>query len=351
MSLVSLRLKHFRNHKNSQFDFPLTTVIIGKNTVGKTSILEAIQFLSHGKSFKAERDFDAISEEADFARIEAEIEGGEGKDHLTVILGKTENRFSKKFLVNNVARRQVDFTSRFLSVLFTPEDLEIITDSPSLRRNYVNSVLCQTDKKYRISLGIYEKALKHRNRMLYLLREGKKYFNDGDFEYWDNILIQNGGILTEEREKFVEFINNSNKEVFDFDIFYDKSTITRERLDKYYEAERASATTLVGPNRDDFFFRFPNTEKPIAEFGSRGEQRLTIFQMKILETFFIKELTGQTPTLLLDDIFSELDNTNIHRVLDLLPQQQTILTTTHKEFVPEKILKKENVAIIELQLP
>ncbi len=348
MPLLSLTLKSFRNHKNSCFSFPLTTVVIGKNTVGKTSILEAIQFLSHGKSFKAERDIDVITEGYDFARIEAKVDGEEGVDFLVVILGKTEQRFSKKFLVNNVARRQVDFTARFLSVLFTPEDLEIITDSPSLRRNYINSVLCQTDKKYRIALTIYEKALKHRNRMLYLLREGKKHFNDGDFEYWDNILIQNGGVLTDAREQFIEYINRHEKEVFRFDIFYDKSTITRERLDKYYDAERASATTLVGPNRDDFFFRFPNTEKPIAEFGSRGEQRLTIFQMKILETFFIKEKTGQTPTLLLDDIFSELDNTNIHRVLDLLPQQQTILTTTHKEFVPEKILGKEEVEIIEL---
>jgi DNA replication and repair protein RecF len=348
MALVSLKLKHFRNHKNSHFTFPLTTVVIGKNTVGKTSILEAIQFLSHGKSFKAERDIDVISEGQDFTRIEAVVEGIDGNDTLTIILGKTEHRFSKKFLVNNVARRQVDFTSYFLSVLFTPEDLEIITNSPSLRRNYINSVLSQTDKRYRVSLTIYEKALKHRNRMLYLLREGKKHFNDGDFEYWDNILIQNGEILTTSREQLVLYINKQTKEVFPFDIFYDKSTITRERLDKYYEAERASATTLVGPNRDDFFFFFKQTQKPIAEFGSRGEQRLTIFQMKILEAFFIKEKTGQTPTLLLDDIFSELDNTNIHRVLNLLPQQQTILTTTHKEFVPEKILKKQEVGIIEL---
>lgn len=348
MSLISLKLKNFRNHKNSNFTFPLTSVVIGKNTVGKTSILEAIQFLSHGKSFKAERDIDTITEGQDFTRIEAKVAEEEGIVDLVVILGKTENRFSKKFLVNNVSRRQVDFASRFLSVLFTPEDLEIITDSPSFRRNYVNSVLSQTDKKYRIALSIYEKALRHRNRMLYLLREGKKFFNDGDFEYWDNILIQNGGIITDAREKFIEYINQSRKEVFSFDIFYDKSTITRERLDKYYDAERASATTLVGPNRDDLFFFFPKTEKLIAEFGSRGEQRLTIFQMKILETFFIKERTGQVPTLLLDDIFSELDNTNIHRVLDLLPHQQTILTTTHKEFVPEKILKKEEVEIIEL---
>lgn len=348
MPLVSLTLKNFRNHKNASFSFPLTTVIIGRNTVGKTSILESIQFLSLGKSFKAEKDFDAITEGEDFARIEAKITNPDGSTNLTVILGRNENRFSKKFLVNNVARRLSDFTSNFPSVLFTPEDLETITDSPSVRRNYINSILCQTDKRYRISLGIYEKALRQRNRMLYLHREGKKYFGEAEFEYWDNIVIQNGSALTEAREKFIEHVNRAEKEVFPFEIYYDKSTISKERLLKYHDAERASATTLVGPQRDDFFFRFFGTEKAISEFGSRGEQRLTIFQMKILETFYIKEKTSLTPTLLLDDIFSELDNTNIHRVLELLPHQQTILTTTHKEFVPQKIFDKEEVEIIEL---
>jgi len=348
MSLISLKLKNFRNHTNASFTFPLTTVIIGRNTVGKTSVLEAIQFLSHGKSFKAERDMDIISEGHDFARIEAKALEEDGTVALTGILAIKEGRFSKKFLVNNVARRQIDFTSRFPSVLFTPEDLEIITDSPSLRRSYINSVLSQTDKKYRISIGIYEKALRQRNRMLWLTREGKKYFSPADFEYWDNILIINGGIVTQFREEFVAYVNEHEKQVLPFSLFYDKSTITRERLDKYHDAERATATTLVGPNRDDFFFRFEGTEKPISEFGSRGEQRLTIFQMKILETFYIKEKTGATPTLLLDDIFSELDNTNIHRVLDLLPHQQTILTTTHKEFVPTNIYNSADVELIEL---
>ena len=226
MSLISLKLKNFRNHKNATFTFPLTTVIIGRNTVGKTSILEAIQFLSHGKSFKAERDMDIITEGHDFARIEAKVTEEDGTVALTGILAVKENRFSKKFLVNNVARRQIDFTSRFPSVLFTPEDLEIITDSPSLRRNYINSVLSQTDKKYRMSIGIYDKALRQRNRMLWLTREGKKYFSPADFEYWDNILIINGGIITDFREQLVKYINEHKKEVFPFTIFYDKSRLS-----------------------------------------------------------------------------------------------------------------------------
>lgn len=348
MSLVSLKLKNFRNHKKPEFTFPLTTVIIGPNTIGKSSILEAVQYLSHGKSFKAEKEQDVISTGSDFARIEAEVTNAD-TTNLTIILALQEKRFSKKYLVNNVSRRLVDFTSHFRSVLFTPENLDIVTGSPSLRRNYINSILTQTDKRYRVSLSIYEKALKQRNKMLWLLREGKKYYGEQEFEYWDAILIQNGGYINESRTQFAEYVNSSVKEVFDFTIFYDQSTITYERLKKYYDAERASANTLVGPQRDDFLFLFKNTEKSIAEFGSRGEQRLVIFQTKILETFFIKEKTAESPTLLLDDIFSELDNNNIHKVLDLLPDQQTILTTTHKEFVPKNILDKKEVEIIELK--
>lgn len=347
MSLLSLKLKNFRNHKNSSFSFPLTTVIIGPNTIGKSSVLEAIQFLSHGKSFKAEKEMDVITTGQDFSRIEAKVTN-EDTTNLAIILALQEQKFSKKYLVNNVARRQVDFTAHFRSVLFTPENLDIITGSPSLRRNYIGSILSQSDKKYRMAQTIYDKALKQRNRMLWLHREGKKYFGEKEFEYWDNILIQNGNIITDAREKFVQYVNASKKEVFNFTLFYDKSTISYERLQKYFDAERASANTLVGPQRDDFFFYFAGSEKPVSEFGSRGEQRLTIFQTKILETFFIKEATGQSPTLLLDDIFSELDNNNIHRILDLLPDQQTIITTTHKEFVPKNILEKEEVEIIEL---
>ena len=149
MSLIKLALKNFRNHKNFTFSFPLTTVIIGANTVGKTSILEAIQFLSLGKSFKAQKDMDTISESKDFARIEAVVQEDDGNTNLTLILALNEGRFTKKFMVNNVARRQNEFSSHFPSVLFTPEDLEIITDTPSLRRNYGNNVLSQTDKKYK----------------------------------------------------------------------------------------------------------------------------------------------------------------------------------------------------------
>lgn len=347
MQITNLKLNFFRNHRKKDFKFPKVTIIIGKNTSGKSSILEAITFLSHGKSYKAEKDFDCINEDSDFSNAEAEILENGDKTKLKIILANSSGRLSKKYLINNVARTQNNFVSNLLTVLFTPEDLELINDSPSVRRNYLNSVLTQAYKEYRIALNIYEKALKRRNRMLYLTREGKKYFASEEFEYWDNLVIENGQIVTRFRQEFIDFVNNSDKQIFELKINYDKSTISRERLDKYKDAELASAKTLVGPQRDEIVFE--NLErKSIKEFGSRGEQRLTVLQIKLIETLFLIEKTGRTPVLLLDDIFSELDEENIIKVLDLLPHHQVIITTTHEEFIPSRFEKKEEVEIIEL---
>lgn len=347
MVLSSLRLQNFRNHKKAHFSFSQTTVIIGKNTVGKTNILEAIYFLSSGKSFRAERDWDVIQEEYDVARIEATVQEGQST-RLTIVLSNINARQSKNFLVNDVPKRHVDFVSHFVSVLFTPQDIEIITDSPSLRRRYIDSILNKASREYRHALVLYEKGIKQRNRMLYDLKVGRKRYHDANFDYWNAMLIENGQVITKKREEFVAFINNGKKNIFDFELQYDHSKISAERLLKYHDEERAAGVTLVGPQRDDFLFLFSKSNKSIKEFGSRGEQRLTLLQMKLFEIEYLRNITGKEPTLLLDDIFSELDDENIHKVFALIPGQQTIITTTHKEFIPARMLKHEKLKLIEL---
>ena len=141
MILKKLKLTNFRNHKSAQFALSNTTVIIGKNTAGKTNILEAINILSRGKSFRAEHDKDTIKENSDFARIESAVIDENQTTDLKVIFSLQKGYLSKKFLVNNVARRQADFVSNFTSALFTPHDIELITDSPSVRRRYIDSIL------------------------------------------------------------------------------------------------------------------------------------------------------------------------------------------------------------------
>ena len=345
MFLKNLNLKDFRNYGKAQFAFGKnTTVIVGPNTSGKTNFTEAISMLSAGKSYRAEKDEELIR----FGQTSARITGEVGLDlddkdvtELQIILAKQENeRVAKKFLINKVAKRRVDFAGNLLSILFSPEDLDIIIGGPSLRRRLLNEILEQTDKDYRNAFSVYEKALRQRNALLYNAREtGQR--NEKQFEYWDKLIIENGGVVTKKREELIGSINNFSKDIFDFVAFYDKSSITQERLLKYKDAELASGITLVGPHRDDVSFSMllGNSTHDIKSFGSRGQQRLTILQLKLIELTFIEEKMNIRPILVLDDIFSELDSGHIRLIFDILDKQQTFITTTHKEFIDQKFIK------------
>lgn len=346
--ISALTLTTFRNHTKKKFEFQKTTVIVGRNTAGKTNILEAINFLATATSFRAEKDIDSVKYESEFARIEGKIDHNSDPETLTIILANQNGHASKKYLIDNLPKRQIDFVSHFTSVLFTPIDIEIISDSPGIRRRYIDSVIKKTDKGFYKIEKEFEKALKARNRMLLDMKREKKFYAPKDFEYWDEILIRTGQMITKLREDIVEKINKSPKDIFDFRLIYDKSVISSERLMSYHDTERAVGQTLVGPTKDDFVFIFPGTKREVKEFASRGEQRLTILQTKVTEIGIIEESTGQKPTLLLDDIFSELDEANIEKIYDLIDNQQTIITTTHEEFIPERIRKKEDLAIIHL---
>ena len=255
----------------------------------------------------------------------------------------------KKFLVNGVSKRRVDFAGKLLVVLFSPQDLEIIIESPSLRRNFLDEVLEQVDRNYRVALISYTKALRQRNALLELAQEtGDR--NEKQFEYWDNLVIENGNLLTAKREEFINFVNSSSKDIFEFVMEYDKSVVSKERLAQYEREEVASGVTLVGPHRDDFSVSMFNGGKEahnVKFYGSRGQQRLAILQLKMLQLLFIEKILGERPLLLLDDIFSELDEGHIQLILEEIGKQQTIITTTHEEFIPKKLLKSMKIISFE----
>lgn len=348
MILTHLSLQNVRNHLKRSFDFSKTTIIVGRNTAGKTNILEALYILSHGKSFRAERDIDVISEGRDFARVEGIIVSDEDKVKLTANFVKRGTYLSKRYLVNSIARSLRTFSDYAYTVLFTPQDIEIITSSPGGRRRYIDSILTKAHKEYRIAHLRYEKALRQRNRMLHDAKTGKKEYKRVDYEYWENLLIEYGTIIHNFRGAFVDFVNQYEKDVFEFAMHYDHSIISTERLYKYHFEEASAGVTLVGPQRDDFKFLYHESKKEIKEFGSRGEQRLTVLQLKLIEIAYLRQTTGELPILLLDDIFSELDSENIDMIYKFIEDQQTLITTTHREFVPKKILKQPGLSIIEL---
>ncbi len=327
--LKSLSLQNFRSYSKRSFTFgENTTLIVGPNAVGKTNILEAIYLLATGKSFRAEVEKELIKEGSAFAKASAD-EGG------LEIIWDNRDRFSKLYRINGVGKRMVDFVGNLRVVIFSPQDIEIVADSPSTRRKYLDLVLSLVHKDYRIAAHIYERALRQRNRLLWRIRE--EGLDQGQLQYWDQLLINNGKIIHDRRREFLNFLSGRE----DLHLDYDHSIISLERLERYAVEEVSAATTLVGPQRDDFRVQYQKIA--VKSFGSRGQQRLAIFAIKLGELEYVRQSTGEDPTLLLDDIFSELDHANRHRVLGVIPKQQTIMTTTDLHLVEKEYIKHVDV--------
>jgi len=336
---------------------------VGPNTSGKTNLLEAIYLLATGKSIRAGVEREMISYGKEIARVQGKIKGEEGIQALEIVLtpGQLggEKVAKKKYSINKVGKRMMDFVGHLRCVLFGPEDLEIIVDSPSTRRNYLDNVLEQVDREYRRASLSYQKGLRQRNKLLEQIREEGK--PRSILFFWDKLLIENGEVMTQKREEFIEFINQQPDYFGDLNIIYDRSTISPQRLEKYAEEEVAAGMTLVGPHRDDFSIRIiPNGNNPnlsesngselgrdLSIYGSRGEQRTAVFSLKLGELEYVAEKTGERPVLLLDDIFSELDHERRKRLLEVIPRQQTIITTTDIHLVEPAYRRK--VKLVELK--
>ena len=347
-------LNNFRNFKEKIIKFsPKTTIIIGPNASGKTNILESLYLLSTGKSFKAKVEEEMISYSEEIGRVMGKT-GGEDKLEVVLTRGqinvgsaREEKIARKRLLTNGVGKRLVDFAGNYKVVLFGPWDLDLITESPSGRRKFLDSVLSLVDREYRRSLLSYEKGLRRRNKILYRIRE--EGASRSNLLFWDKLLVKNGDYISTARGDFIDFINLTKplNETF-FQIEYDKSAISGGRLAQYKNEEVAAATTLVGPHRDDFIVKTKTKKngkgRELGRYGSRGEQRMGVLWLKLAELYFVEEKSNEKPTLLLDDIFSELDHEHRGIVMKVVGGQQTIITTTDPHFVK----KSKSVEIIKI---
>lgn len=338
--VIKIRLTSFRNFKSKLLEFPEgISVIVGPNASGKTNILEGLYLLSTGKSFRARIEEEMINYPRDLARVKGRIKKDGEKLDLEVILTRglidigarrPEKIARKRLLIKGVSKRLIDFAGNFKITLFGPWDLDLVTESPSLRRRFLDSVLSQVDREYRRAALSYEKGLRQRNKLLLRIRE--EGISRSQLLFWDKLLIKNGDYISKKRGELIEFINKNpsiNKESFELE--YDRSGISEARLEQYAEEEIAAATTLVGPHRDDFIFK--KEKRELARFGSRGEQRMSVLWLKLAELSFIEKVSGERPTLLLDDIFSELDHEHRKIVMKAARNQQTIITTADPHFV------------------
>lgn len=356
--ISKIRLTDFRNFKSKIFEFsPEIAVIIGPNASGKTNILESLFLLSTGKSFHAKVEEEMINYNKDLARVKGRLTAGVLDLEVVLTRGeieigqdRVEKAPRKKLLVNGISKRLIDFAGNFKIVLFGPWDLDLVTASPSLRRNFLDMTISQIDREYRRASLSYEKGLRQRNKLLFRIRE--EGLSASQLLFWDKLLIKNGDYISKMREEFINFVNQTpalDSQVFRLE--YDKSAISEARLEQYTEEEIAAATTLVGPHRDDFIFKIgkeggePRKSRDLARFGSRGEQRMGVLWLKLAELSYIEEKTDERPTLLLDDIFSELDHKHRDIVMEVAKKQQTIITTADSHFV-EKFKKVEKIELI-----
>lgn len=361
--ILSLSLTNFRNFTQKQMEFdPNQTLILGDNGHGKTNILEALAFISTGRSFRARLLSDCVREESEVAHIglQASVDAEQVELGGSIVSKASEysKRASTRFLRNGVKKRRSDVIGVLKSVLFRPEDMELITDGPSYKREFLDDVLVQVNQTYDKSLREYEKALKHRNRLILQLRDG--LVTRREFVFWDTILIKHGDVLTRERKKFLTFINSFVDFPIKGEVTYDESIMSEERLHKYAIEEVAAGKTLVGPHRDNFAIQMQLTSlrrqgssqqvssafSDVSRFGSRGQQRMAVLWLKISALQYIEKETNITPVLLLDDMFSELDETNREIIFQLFESRQVIMTSAEEiEMLPEECTKGK---IIEL---
>lgn len=326
--IKSIKVQNFRNFKNKTLEFSEgITTIVGPNASGKTNILESLFLLSTSKSFKARVESEMLRYDQELARVSAESNG----ISLEILITRGDNGWPKKrMMVNGVPKRTIDFAGNFKTVLFGPWDMDLVTESPSIRRKFLDNVLSQVDREYRRSVLSYEKGLRQRNRLLFRIRE--EGVPRSQLLFWNQLLIKNGDYISQKREEFIQYVNSNPSPVKNHYLLeYDKSVISEGRLEQYKDEEIAAATTLVGPHRDDFIFF--EGKRNLAAYGSRGEQRMGVLWLKMAELNYIEVKTEVRPTLLLDDIFSELDHEHRDIVMELSKKQQTIITTADEHFL------------------
>lgn len=351
MQINSLKLLNYRNYDSLNISFsPYTNLIYGKNGMGKTNLIEAIYLLGLTKTFRLGNDDVVIKKGKNIAKVEGTI-----KDKIIntykLIISDTGKRIK---VDNNKINKISDYLTRVNIILFNPDDLKIIKDTPMTRRKLMNIEISGINKEYVSYLTSYNKILKQRNA--YLKALSKKNQPPNEFL---NILTEQ---LVDVGLKIMwirhNFINNINTYISDiYEMITGKGPLkvhyksefknkTKDQLIKMFEKnisrELIIGKTLFGPQHDDIEFLIG--KEIVKEYSSVGEQKNSVISFKLAEIRNMEDNLGITPILILDDLFSELDEEKINNILKLLSDDmQTFITTTELDKVDEKLKKKAKI--------
>lgn len=345
MYLRKILLQNFRSYQNQLFEFdPKLNLILGPNGSGKTNILEAVFFLSSGKSFRSSSLSKLINWNSYFSSVRAKLVDDQGDDtEIEARAAKDPksitNSISHKFLIQKVEKTRKKYLGVIKNVVFQPEDIRLVNGSPNRRREFLDEIFSQTEWRYTSALSQYHKAIKHRNELLDQIR--LNLASPNELFYWDQVLVKNSKIIHDFRISFVKsansfFSTHSDSQINTISLNYRPSILTEDKLKNNYSLDLQRGYTQAGIHRDDFSFDnsiFPATDKNLAFWGSRGQQRLAVLVLRLAQINFLEETYHDKPILLLDDIFSELDLEHQQLVVKVCQNYQTIFTSSEPQSI------------------
>lgn len=336
MFIKKLMLMNYRNYENLNIDFGKNVnVFMGDNAQGKTNILEAIYYAAFAKSHRTSKDRELISWNSNRSFISLSV----GKERLDKKIDIAILKDGKKAIaINSIKINKIgELFGNFNVVMFSPEDLKIIKESPGLRRKFIDMELCQLDKKYYFNLVQYNKVLGERNVVL-----KNRSLSEEVLDIYDSQLASFGEYIIKARLRYIEALNTYGDEIHkeitlgkeEIKFKYESSIKNLENLkEDFYkqliknrrkDIERGIST--VGPHRDDFSVLINGVDT--KSYGSQGQQRTAVLTIKFASLKIIKEINGEYPVLLLDDVLSELDFNRKKYILSTIKDIQTIITCT-----------------------
>lgn len=355
MKIENLKLINYRNYDNLNINFSDTlNLIYGNNGSGKSNLIEAIYVLALTKSFRTNHDLNLIKKDAKQTIIKGTVTTGEKTKYQIDI----DENGKKVYIDSDKINKISDYVSRINIILFNPLDTKIISDSPAFRRKLLDIEISQINKEYLLLLSVYNKILKHRNAYLKQL-----YLNgNASSDYLDILtrkLVDAGIKIRNIREEYIQLINEQISKIYinifeygDLKIKY-KSSYGKKDFDKIlefyqknYRKEMAYGKTLIGIHHDDIEFILDGNN--IKEYGSVGQQKNAILSFKLSELLIIKKIKNYYPILILDDLFSELDDKKINNIINMLNKEvQTFITTTSIDKIDKNLLKNSTIFKVE----
>ena len=370
MKIKSLKLLYFRNYLSANIDVhPSLNVLVGNNANGKTNIIESIFCLALGRSYRTKSDSECIMF-GETATAMSCVVNKNDKNH-DIMLGISNKGKSAK-IAGVKKTKLTDFVGELNVVLFSPEDLQLVKGSPSLRREFINREFYQFSRIYHKYYLMYQHLLKQRNSYLKDMRKNPK--DEMSLAYLETLTSQLAKVaiyITKERVSFVQDISEltyknmmkiSNGQE-SLKIRYKSSVLeslniadvtdegfTEENLTKVMMKKSFDdimrGSTKIGPHQDDLEFYINDLDAKM--YASQGQQRSIVLSLKLAEINYLKSKTGTYPVLLLDDVLSELDKNRQLKLLDAINENvQTFITTPSISDIKEDLLKKAKVFKIE----